>query len=383
MHNIEILRECRVARDVNRDHRYHSTADSVLNNDDFASCVLHDARLDQEDEPSNSEHTVTNAENEITNLIHTSGLQRVTSKTSPQIDDMILSLLKQPRAISLTDAILLEQHKAHIDTLGHSKRPEITATTPDSDALIPATPCRFQHPILSIEQLATDPSRMTESVTHLNNSYSSQQIIQHSLKTYHLEDNAEQSLAFSIIADHILNTKHDDNQLLMHLSGMAGTGKTHVVKAVINLFHQLNRSSEILISASTGIAAVLIGGYTIHSLTFLPKAFQKRLETEELQELWANVRYLVIDEISMIPAELLADISHRLCIAKFGADSSEKECKPFGGLNVIFTGELGQLKPVNNISLFSHELVKKTANSYCSIFTWSDQTVWRIFVAPD
>jgi ATP-dependent DNA helicase PIF1 len=140
---------------------------------------------------------------------------------------------------------------------------------------------------------------------------------------------------------------------------MAGTGKTHVIKVIIKLFDELKRSTELFLSASTGMAAVLIGGHTIHVLTYLPKSTRKKLKVEELQSLWKGVKYLVIDEISMIPATLLADISHRLQIARYGTEQTVDESLPFGGYNIIFTGDLAQLKPVIYSAVFAHDLVQK------------------------
>ncbi|KAI0039799.1 hypothetical protein FA95DRAFT_1452433, partial [Auriscalpium vulgare] len=51
--------------------------------------------------------------------------------------------------------------------------------------------------------------------------------------------------------------------------GEGGTGKSHVIKAVVAYFERANARERLLLSAPTGIAAVLISGYTIHALTFL------------------------------------------------------------------------------------------------------------------
>ncbi|KAJ7233473.1 hypothetical protein C8J57DRAFT_1382083 [Mycena rebaudengoi] len=61
-----------------------------------------------------------------------------------------------------------------------------------------------------------------------------------------------------------------------------------------------------MLSAPTGCAAVLIDGYTIHALTFLHKRKdeKKGLHTQELTSIWKEIRYLVIDEISMVSAQL-------------------------------------------------------------------------------
>jgi ATP-dependent DNA helicase PIF1 len=76
---------------------------------------------------------------------------------------------------------------------------------------------------------------------------------------------------------------------------------------------------------------------------------------EKLQDIWHNVRYLVIDEISMVSAQFLSQISEQINLAR----QCPSECGTmFGNISVIFTGDMGQLKPVKALPLFSHELVK-------------------------
>lgn len=59
----------------------------------------------------------------------------------------------------------------------------------------------------------------------------------------------------------------------------------------------------------------------------------------------------------MVSAKLLSDVSHRLCCAK-SADMSAME-KPFGDINVIFTGDFGQLRPVGEQPMFGYKLVQR------------------------
>jgi hypothetical protein len=102
---------------------------------------------------------------------------------------------------------------------------------------------------------------------------------------------------------------------------------------------------------------VLIDGYTIHALTFLPKYKHARARVDEVRDIWKNIKCLVID-VSMISAELLAPISIRINQGK-AADLSDGEGALFGRENVIFLGNMGQLRPVQASSLFAHSLVKK------------------------
>ncbi|KAJ7314536.1 hypothetical protein DFH08DRAFT_716457, partial [Mycena albidolilacea] len=83
-----------------------------------------------------------------------------------------------------------------------------------------------------------------------------------------MADNLEQEGALRIVADHFISGTHD--QLLMYVGGMGGTGKSYVIEAIVELFKQCGYSERLLVSAPTGCAAVLISGYTIHTLTFLP-----------------------------------------------------------------------------------------------------------------
>src|SRR5262249_4397968 len=74
--------------------------------------------------------------------------------------------------------------------------------------------------------------------------------------------NAEQERAFRIIANHAVNPFSD--QLKMYIGGMGGTGKTQVLKAVIEFFSQRNESHRFVVVAPTNSAAALLAGNTYH-----------------------------------------------------------------------------------------------------------------------
>ncbi|KAJ7927864.1 hypothetical protein B0H13DRAFT_1568932, partial [Mycena leptocephala] len=84
-----------------------------------------------------------------------------------------------------------------------------------------------------------------------------------------IDDNLEQIRAVRIIAEHLLFGM--ERQLLLYIAGVGGSGKSFVVKAIVEFFRRCGVSDTMLLSAPTGCAAVLINGYTIHALTFLPK----------------------------------------------------------------------------------------------------------------
>lgn len=85
--------------------------------------------------------------------------------------------------------------------------------------------------------------------------------------------------------------------MLLYMGGVGGTGKSYVIKAVVRLFQRCGMPEKLLLSAPTGIAAVLIDGYTIHSLTLLPSQ-SCPADLAKLESIWRFVRWIVIDEVS-------------------------------------------------------------------------------------
>ncbi len=126
------------------------------------------------------------------------------------------------------------------------------------------------------------------------------------------------------------------------LTGAAGTGKTTFLR------HLSSQSSKrIVVAASTGIAAINAGGVTLHSLfqldfgPFLPFRHMKsnnRFNREKLR-LIRGIDLLVIDEVSMVRADLLDAIDHTLRRLR-------NPGHPFGGVQLLLIGDLQQLPPV-------------------------------------
>ncbi|KDQ51996.1 hypothetical protein JAAARDRAFT_91810, partial [Jaapia argillacea MUCL 33604] len=75
--------------------------------------------------------------------------------------------------------------------------------------------------------------------------------------------------AVRMIGEHFISKSTE--QLLLYVSGIGGSGKSYVIKAIVELFKRCGYPDELLLSAPTGCAAILIDGYTIHVLTFLPE----------------------------------------------------------------------------------------------------------------
>ncbi|KAF5375262.1 hypothetical protein D9758_000092 [Tetrapyrgos nigripes] len=136
-------------------------------------------------------------------------------------------------------------------------------------------------------------------------------------------------------------------------TGSAGTGKSVLLREIIKLKGS-SASSSLAITASTGIAAVNIGGTTLHSWAGIgigeedPKKFVGKLRGQpkmrKVWERWLNVRTLIIDEISMLDGVLFDKLEE---IARSVRNSKE----PFGGIQdwqLVLSGDFSQLPPVPN-----------------------------------
>ena len=256
------------------------------------------------------------------------------------------------------DAPALGAHKAIMRGLKRQRRPEVRHDRGEDKENGPNRKPRKRQRV--IENIKTSilgegshnrTSQGSNAVPH-----SPLELIDQVIDEMGLIENPEQLRAFRIVAEHVCNNHETREQLLMYIAGVGGTGKTHVVKSILRLFSLLGRSDEILIGAPTGAAALNIGGYTVHSLLHMPAEVSSKL-TKELRELWRPVKYFIIDEISMIGGAFLAQASHRLQLAK--GDEGESAMDPFGGINMIFTGDFGQLKPVLAVPLFSYSYIEK------------------------
>lgn len=136
----------------------------------------------------------------------------------------------------------------------------------------------------------------------------------------------------------------------VYLTGKAGTGKTTFLKEIV-----ANTSKRCAIVAPTGVAAMNAGGVTIHSFFQLPLCPYlpdvKELVTEyqmpernrtlrrERIKILRTLDLLVIDEISMVRADILDAMDHVL-------RTYRRNDRPFGGVQLLMIGDIQQLPPV-------------------------------------
>ncbi|MCC6516525.1 MAG: helix-turn-helix domain-containing protein [Chitinophagales bacterium] len=138
------------------------------------------------------------------------------------------------------------------------------------------------------------------------------------------------------------------------VTGKAGTGKTTFLRAI-----QQNNTKKTVVAAPTGVAAINAGGMTLHSLFQLPflpfvptkqrvpatfvnmhTLFESFKFSKAKIELIRELELLVIDEVSMLRCDMLD------CIDVILRTIRKKQNEAFGGVQVLFIGDLFQLPPV-------------------------------------
>jgi ATP-dependent exoDNAse (exonuclease V) alpha subunit len=140
---------------------------------------------------------------------------------------------------------------------------------------------------------------------------------------------AEQEALFRLI---------EDTREHVFVTGRAGTGKSTLLQHLA-----WNTSKQIAVCAPTGVAALNVEGQTIHSLFRLPIGLIANGQIEQsdaTRKLLNAIDTLVIDEISMVNADLMDGIDRSLRQAR------GRRAEPFGGVQVVMFGDPYQLAPV-------------------------------------
>jgi hypothetical protein len=159
------------------------------------------------------------------------------------------------------------------------------------------------------------------------------------------------------LADYVLKFINQTQQNIF-LTGKAGTGKTTLLKKIIQSTHK-----NTVVAAPTGIAALNAGGVTLHSLfqlpfaSFIPDNFASPMVNDTVRfenrttlkrhfsmnrgklNVIRNMELLIIDEVSMLRADILDAIDFQLRTIR-------RDTRPFGNVQMLFIGDLLQLPPV-------------------------------------
>ena len=146
------------------------------------------------------------------------------------------------------------------------------------------------------------------------------------------------------------------------LSGPGGVGKSHVIKLIHSDTLKLLKLSGtfepddviVLLTAPTGVAAFNIDGMTLHSALLLGRSKYSGFQPlghdrlNSLRSKLSHLMLLIVDEVSMVGANMLLEIHKRLQQIKGVSDDAV-----FGGVSILAVGDLYQLPPVGQSPLFS------------------------------
>ncbi len=128
----------------------------------------------------------------------------------------------------------------------------------------------------------------------------------------------------------------EDDEHHIFLTGKAGTGKSTLLRQFVSATNQ-----NVVVLAPTGVAALNAGGQTIHSFFRLPPRLLDRSQIKVLRnrKLYEKIDIIIIDEISMVRADVMDHIDYFLRI-------NRKCAQPFGGVRMVMVGDLYQIPPV-------------------------------------
>ena len=136
---------------------------------------------------------------------------------------------------------------------------------------------------------------------------------------------------------HILEQLRGSDRSPILVTGEAGTGKSTLVNYIKNDCDFANT----VVLAPTGVAALNVGGQTLHSFFRLPFKIidEAALQDQRSNRLWKKVELVIIDEVSMVRADILDGIDMIL-------RKAQKASLPFGGVRILLVGDFFQLPPV-------------------------------------
>ena len=131
------------------------------------------------------------------------------------------------------------------------------------------------------------------------------------------------------IKKHLAVIFSSSENLIFYLGGAGGTGKSRVVQAFVDYARRWHSSASVVITANCGIAAVLVGGCTLHCALGIQIEKNPASPSQSQREAWSEVGVLFIDEFSMTKQGMYDLLDIRLRQLKDRMDV------PFGGVHLI------------------------------------------------
>ena len=151
----------------------------------------------------------------------------------------------------------------------------------------------------------------------------------------------------------------------LFVTGRAGTGKSTLLRAFRDML-----PDEKVVVAPTGLAAVNVGGQTIHSFFSLPPRLINPGDIRRSRNgrVMRKMKLLIIDEVSMVRSDLMAGIDQSLRINR------GRPHEPFGGVRLAMFGDLHQLPPV----IREAEVAAHLENAHGGPFSFLTAVYWRV-----
>jgi ATP-dependent DNA helicase PIF1 len=132
------------------------------------------------------------------------------------------------------------------------------------------------------------------------------------------------------------------------LTGPGGSGKSFLLKHFIEWYHKENDKEKIYVTSTTGLSSILIDGITINRYSGIGIGdkdiefyYRRILKMPNLRKRWNKTAVLIIDEISMMEASMFDKL-------QILASKIRKNDEPFGGIQIILSGDFLQLPPVKS-----------------------------------
>ncbi|KAM9952552.1 hypothetical protein ACTFIR_007606 [Dictyostelium discoideum] len=275
-----------------------------------------------------------------------------------------LTAEKLPKKIKINKKPLVNNNNnVNLTKTTKSTNTSTTQSQPNDQGLFPPTKTKNK----------TSSVNEKEEIEILNNFAKSLQDQQQKVKTiFDKFENIENDNSDNVDSQNLLELDElltSEQQKIVNLivdggknvffTGSAGTGKSFVLKHLVSKLRKKYPKS-VYVTAATGIAAVNIGGTTLHSFAGikLGVAPAQRLAVEILQskkllQKWLDCSVLIIDEISMIDAELFEKLD---TIGQMVRGNNQ----PFGGIQLVLVGDFFQLPPVHGNYAFECKAWKKS-----------------------
>ena len=154
-----------------------------------------------------------------------------------------------------------------------------------------------------------------------------------------LDWNEEQKMAIDAIIHKGQNT---------FVTGPGGSGKTTLLKHLVKELQKKHGSHAVFVTATTGIAALPLGGTTLHSFAGVGLAeedvdtlIRKLYKSPKAKAKWQRAAVLIVDEVSMLHAPFFEKLNLMGKSLRY-----KQRLLPFGGIQIVLTGDFFQLPPV-------------------------------------